>query len=596
MSLHRRWLLLNLCLGLLLSGPQLIHGDDDADETEEPPPVPFAVVNAGSVERVLTEVQYVFDVAERPELMEMVDGALATIKNLEGMDRTKPFGALLYLDAGLPPTPFPVAYIPVLDEQKLIDTLTFGDNRWKRSGTDPARYDQISEPKMHLKFAHGYAFICRQGDWVLEEELPEPAAFNEVLTSRYDVAASLRIGSVPTGIRQVFVGFLRASSEAELQQRDDEPLAAYRVRRANGLQTLEFIEQLLTEGEQITLGLDASMDARSAVFELNIEAQPNSEFADYLTDVSGTTSLFHALADDTQPLTIAATFKLNERDKKAYREYIDVAREEGLLEIERAEPTIPITAVRNMIDAVDATLIDGQIDILFQFVAPDADRFVILGVAKIVGARAAGAALGELLAAIKEQPDNDATIELNVASHEGISFHRIEGENASASDERMFGGKPSVYVGTSDQAVWFAMGRDPMPELKHAIDLVRESAARAAPVTGGSPMRITARLNRWMQLEPRDRGDRGPGVPRQLAEQAFAFEDDDALRLDMRPTEHGVRMRLSFDEAFLRFLGMAVGRGFDDNQRRQQEARQVREAEEQARQKATEALPPPLEP
>src|SRR5690606_35498277 len=176
----------------------LAWSDDREKDSEEQPPIPFAVVNAASIERVQTEVQYVFDVAERPELLQFFEEAQGAIKYLEGMDRTKPLGALFYLDAGLPTTPFPVAYIPVLDEQKLIDPLTFGDNRWKRSGTDPARYDQISEPKLHLKFAHGYAFICRQGDWVLEEELPEPVTFNEVLTSRYDVAASLRIGSVPT--------------------------------------------------------------------------------------------------------------------------------------------------------------------------------------------------------------------------------------------------------------------------------------------------------------------------------------------------------------------------------------------------------------
>lgn len=576
MKFHRFCLLSALSL-VILTVAQGQLGADDTAADEEPPPVPFAVVNAGSVERVLSEVQYVFDVAERPELMEMINGVLQTIKNLEGVDRTKPFGALFFLDAGLPPTPFPVMYIPVVDEQKLIDTLTFGDNRWKKSGTDPTRFDQIGNPKMHLKFAHGYAFICRNGDWVLDEELPEPVAFNEVLTSRYDVSASLRIGSVPKGIRQVFVGFLRANSEAELQQRDDEPLAAYRMRRANGLQTLGFIEQLLTEGDQVTLGLDASMEARSAVLELNIEAQPNSEFADYLTDVSGTRSLFYSLSDDSQPLTISGTWKLNERDKKAYREYLAVAREEGIREIEENEPTIPIVAVRNLIDAVDATLIDGQIDITFQFIAPEPDRFVILAVAKIVGARTAGAALTQLLGAVKELPDNDATIDLNVASHQGISFHRVEGNNASPSDERMFGGKPGMYIGASDQAMWLAIGRDPMPELKQAIDLVRESAARATPPAGGSPLRVTARLNRWMQLQPNDRGGRGPDVGRQLAEQAFAFDDDDALRMDLRPTEHGVRMRLSFDEGFLRFLGMAVGRGYDDNQRRQKERKAERE-------------------
>lgn len=579
-------------LGLAAVSGSPVRGDDA--DVEEPPAVPFAVVNAASVDRMLTEVQYVFDVAERPELMEMIDGLLANIKNLDGVDRSRPFGALFYLDAGLPPTPFPVMYIPVEDEQTLIDTLTFGDNRWKKSGTDETRYDQISRPNLHLKFAHGYAFVCQRGDWVLEEELPEPVSYNEVLSSRYDLAAALRIGSVPQGIRQVFVGFLRASSEAELQQRDDEPLAAYRMRRANGMQTLQFIEKLLTEGDQVILGLDASLDARSAVLELSIEAQPNSEFAEYLTDVSGTRSMFHALADDSQPVTFSVASKLNSWDQEAYREYLSVARDEMTREIEENEPTIPISALHNIFEAVDATLAEGQIDLILQFVAPEPDRFVILGAARIIGAQTAAGALRDLLTAIQALPDADGTIELNAATHQGMILHRLEGENASDNDHRMFGGKPSVYLGFSDQAFWFALGNNPLPQLENAIDLVRESASRAAPPTG-SPFRVTLRMNRWMQLPANDRGGRGPSTPRELAEQAFAFEDDDALRIDVRPTEHGARIRLNFDEGFLRFLGMAIGRGYDDNQRRQEQRReeQIRREIERTEQEALEAAGQP---
>lgn len=576
----RPWFLLPLLLGALLNPGVGLYASDESSEEDVPPPIPFAVVNAASVDRILTDVQYVFDLIERPELIDLVDGALGNIKNLDGMDRTKPFGAMFFLDSGFPPTPFPVMYLPVEDEQKMIDMLTFGANRWKKSGTDETRYDQISNPKLHLKFADGYAFLCRQGDWVLDERLPEPLTYNEMLTSRYDVAAALRIGSIPKGIRQVFVGFLRGSSEAELQQRDDEPEVAYRARRANGLQLLEFLEQLLTEGDQITLGLDASSDVRSAVLELSLDAEPDSEFADYLTDVSGTASLFHALADDTQPLTIAAAWKLNDRDQKTYREYLDIARGEMTREISENEPDIPIGAVERIFDAVDATLLDGQMDITFQFVAPEPDRFVILAVAKIVGARTAQSGLTELLTALKARPETDASIELNVASHQGVMFHRIEGDNASSSDVRMFGGPPSIYLGASDQAFWLAVGMDQMPELKRAIDLVRESAARATPPDSGSPMRITLRMNQWMQLQANDRGGRGPGQARQIAEEAFAFDDDDALQLDVRPTEHGVRTRINFDEAYLRFLGMAIGANVDRQQKARQERQKQRELEE----------------
>ena len=562
----RPWMLIALLLGALLVPWVGLFADDETTDEDVPPPLPFAVVNASSVDRLLTDVQYVFDLVERPELMDLVTDLLGNIKNLEGMDRTKPFGAMFFLDSGLPPTPFPVMYLPVEDEQKLLNTLTFRDNRWKQSGADQTRYDQISRPNLHLKFVDGYAFICRQSDWILDEPLPEPVAYNETLTSRYDVAAAARIGSIPQGIRQVFVGFFRASSEAELQQRDNESDVAYRMRRANGLQVLEFIEQLLLEGDQLTLGLDASSDARSAVVEFSMDAQPDSDFAKYLTDVSGTASMFHALADDTQPLTIAATMKLNERDQKAYREFVDIARDELTREISENEPDLPVGAVERMFDAVDATLLDGQIDVTLQFVAPEPDRFVILAVAKLVGARTAESGFTELMTALKARPDTDGTIDLNVASHAGVTFHRLAGDNASNNDVRLFGGPPTVYVGASDLAVWLAIGQDQMTELKRAIDLVRESAARAAPRVSGSPWRVTIRLNRWMQLEANDRGGRGPSVPRQIAEEAFAHGDDDALRLDVRPTEHGARIRVQFDEGFLRFIGLVVGRQVDQSQ------------------------------
>ena len=488
----RFWLLLLLILGTVCVPQSGLVADDEAAEEEVPPPNPFAVINAASVDRLLTDVQYVFDLVERPELMDVITGALGNIKNLEGMDRTKPFGAMFFLDSGLPPTPFPLVYIPVDDEQKLLNTLTFRDNRWKPVSGDPTRYDQISAPSLHLKFAAGYAFICRKGDWILDEPLPEPVSFNETLTSRYDVAGAVRIGSIPQGIRQVFVGFFRGSSEAELQQRDNEPEAAYRLRRANGLQMLEFIEQLLLEGDQLTLGLDASSDTRSAVIEFSLDAQPDSDFADYLTDVSGTASMFHALADDSQPLTVAGTWKLNERDQKAYREYLDIARTELSREISENEPDLPVGAVGRMFDALDATLLDGQIDVTFQFIAPEPDRFVILAVAKLVGARTAESGFTEFMTALKARPDTDGTIDLNVSSHAGVTFHRLAGDNASQNDVRMFGGPPTVYLGASDRAVWLAVGQDQMPELKRSIDLVRESAARAAPPASGSPLRITA--------------------------------------------------------------------------------------------------------
>ncbi|MGD9857738.1 MAG: hypothetical protein AB7U20_22575, partial [Planctomycetaceae bacterium] len=429
----------------LLMGVALTRGEDKA-ATEEPapPPVPFAVINAAGIDRLLTDAQYVAEAAERPELMDWLNQGLGFIGNLDGVDRTKPFGAMLFLDSGFPPIPFPVMYIPVEDERRLLDTMALRGSQWKKTGTADNRYEMIDPPHMKLRFSDGYAFMVRRGDWILDEELPDPVTYNEQLTNRYDVAASLRVGAVPLGIRTVFLGFLRSSTETELQQRDNEPAAAYRIRRANGISLLEALDELLTQGDEIRIGWDASREQRTGVLEFVFNALPDSDYAKHLKSFSGNTTTFHALANDSQPLTFIGSWKLDKREIKAYQEYLLAGKE--ALELRLTEQGQSITPIGGMYDALSATVEEGFIDVCLQFLAPEPKAFVIRGVIKLKGARTFGAALAELLTQIQGNPDV-GQIDVNFASHQSVMIHRIgdrhEGEDVN--EQRMFGGDPDLF-------------------------------------------------------------------------------------------------------------------------------------------------------
>lgn len=542
------------------------QAQDDAEPEEPPAPVPFAVINAASVDRLLEDAQYVAEVSERPDLIDWLNEGLSVISDLDGVDRTRPFGALFYLDSGLPPIPFPVMYVPVTDERRLLDTLSIRDTKWKKSGTADSRYEMIDAPHMKLRFADGYAFLVRRGEWVLDEDLPDPVTFCEHLTNRYDIAASLRLGAIPEGIRQVFLGFLRSSTQTELQQRDDEPPAAYRIRRANGTGMLEFLEQLLTEGDEIRIGWDASREQRTGVFEIVLNAQPDSDYAKHLKNFAGTQTMFHSLASDQQPLTIVGSWKLDDREQKSYQEYVLAARE--TIEQQLTEQEQPTESLTGMYDSLTATIENGQIDVCLQFVAPEPEKFVIRGGVKLTGERTFGASLSQFLTQIQSNPDI-GQIDVNYAEHQGITIHRLgkRDEGTDEGEQRLFGGRPSLLVGTGSQALWFAIGTDvALPSMKQAIDLVQQSAGQP-PVTasGAAPIQLISRMNGWLQIPPRNRGDDGPRPFRLMAEEAFAG-DDDSLRIEVRPTETGVRGRIQLDEGFLRLLGMAIGRQYDRSQ------------------------------
>ncbi|MBX3439289.1 MAG: hypothetical protein KF861_17500 [Planctomycetaceae bacterium] len=555
-------------LACLMAG-SIVVGRATAQEADEepPPPVPFAVINAAGVDRLLTDAQYVFEAAERPELMDWLNQGLGMIGNLDGVDREKPFGAMLFLDSGFPPVPFPVTYIPVKDERRLLDTMSLRGVQWKKSGTADNRYETVDQPHLKLRFSNGYAFLVDRGDWILDEELPDPVAYNEPLTSRYDVAVSVRIGAVPLGIRTVFLGFLRSSTESELQQRDNEPAAAFRIRRANGISMLEALEELLTQGDEIRIGWDASREQRTGVLEIVFNAVPDSDYAKHLKSLSGNTTTFHALANDSQPLTVIGSWKLDKREQKAYQEYLLSARE--TIELRLSEQGQPTTTVTGMYDALSATVEDGLMDLCFQFLAPAPKAFVIRGAVKLKGARTFGTSLAQFLTQIQNNPDV-GQIDLNFSTHQGVMIHRIgnRNEQGDGQDLRFFGGPAKFYVGADTQAVWFALGGDQaLPEMKQGIDLVRSSVGQPPPATGATaPFQLISRMNKWLKLPPRDRGDaEGPDTFRLLADEAFSGEDD-ALRIDVRPTETGTRVRIQLDEGYLRLLGLALGFQYDRTQ------------------------------
>jgi hypothetical protein len=74
------------------------------------------------------------------------------------------------------------------------------------------------------------------------------------------------------------------------------------------------------------------------------------------------------------------------------------------------------------------------------------------------------------------------------------------------------------------------------------------------------PFQAVIRVSPWLQLPPEE--DDSAVERREFAEQAFT-KDSDALRIDLRPTENGVRFRIQMDEGFIRLIGLGVARQID---------------------------------
>ena len=527
----------------------------------EGPQLPVIVLNIASLDRVLTDVDYMFKAAERPDMMELVTNFITNqVGDLKGMNREKPFGVMLFLATGLPPRPTPVLYVPVDGIEDLMKVVETGPVKPRPVDGKEGHYELKGRRRgFYCVLKRGYAYLTNEDNKeLLEAELPEPAAYAEPMAAKYDLGISLQIKNVPLTIRTVMLAFLRQSTEGQLQQRDGESDAGYKMRRAQGINNLELIEQILTQCDQIQIGVDSSQERRNVEVELLLDATPDSEMAKMTKDLAGRKSFFAPLFDDGKPLTVSASWKMDKRERKAAVAMVDALR----VSLTKDLPAESVPNVAPLFDSMKATAENGEMDFCVQFQPVSDRKFVFVGGLRVIGGESLGRGLEQLLTAVQGREELDK-VELNADSHQSITFHRLVAKNVPQREQKAYGGVPSVYLGASSQTLWFALGGDEaMPRLKSAIDAVQEG--QATEPTGGTafPFQMILHTAPWLNLPSIDEADESR---QDFAKQALQ-ENSDSVRVSVQPTDTGTRSRIVIDEGFIKLVGLLLAREYDKSQ------------------------------
>ena len=545
---------------LLLPAPSAI-AQNDTDEEDFGPRLPFAVVTVRNIDQSLANIGKMFEVSGREDMTELVEGFLNDkAGNLDGIDRTKPFGVMFFLSDSLPPQPFPIAFIPVDDLDDFVKTASLGPAKPEKiegkEGSFKFPFGGRRNRGLNMVIRDGYAFVT-PNETVLEDELPDPEKLVRGMASRYDVSVSALLMNIPPLLKDFFIATLNGSSQAELQQRDDESAAAHKMRKASGQSVLELMTQILRDGEQLTFGLEAKPDEKIAALELMIDAKPESEFSKFMKNIGGRKSIFEPLDSDQSPFSVSVSWKMDRREKEMVVGLVDgfeLAMTEQL-------PESTATSIKRMADSLRATAEQEHINGIFQFTPIDRNEFALIGALKLVGSQTFGTALQEILTAVGDLDGIDS-VELGVHQHQNVTFHRLVGEKASKEDMRIYGGHPSVYLGSGNGIFWFGLGGDAvLSELDFAIDLMLETPP--GTLKGSTaPLQIVFRMLPWLDLPERENGNPDG---RELAQDAMD-SGKDAVRIDVRPTENGGRIRMQFEEGFVRLLGLILARQYDESQ------------------------------
>lgn len=180
---------------------------------------PLMMVNAASFDRLKESAGVVLRQGTRADLEEQIQKWItATLKDANGFDRARPFGIMFYIKPGLAPGMTTIAYLPIVDKNKALDTLaTVGGAKGQLRPVD-GRNDRY---EIDYGFGPRPTVIRSQGDYLfvldpvsdpeeIERDLPDPEKLAARLTDRYDVAFSIMIRNVPPALKTIFREYFKA--------------------------------------------------------------------------------------------------------------------------------------------------------------------------------------------------------------------------------------------------------------------------------------------------------------------------------------------------------------------------------------------------
>ena len=581
---------------------------------------PLLTITFASADRIVEEARYIFDAAGKPEAFKVFETFLKeTLNDLDGFDRSKPFGVMAYLPVAFPPAPEFLAFVPVESVEaatKLIEKAPVVI----RKDDEEGRYEVIGPNRTFpVLMKDGYAFMPlgdNPPEEALDRELPDPAQLLAGQAQQFDISVRLDVESIPVATRTLLMGLISSGVSTTLQQRDGEPEGAYRIRRTEGERGLEALRMLITECQKITIGLKVEPEEQAVNIDVLVDALDGSKFMKEIFQSTEKPSYFIPLLDDEAAVSLSMSSMMADRDKVAYIEMMEGVKMEVTRLIE--ENKLGATPDENSpigqaLSAVQKTLEEGHVDVFAQFYRDSSGKLAIVWASRIVEGDAIAAGLLDAATRLREVDDirKAGDLQIGAAEHLGVTFHRLTFAAQPPEAVAVFGDNVGITLGVGSTAVWGVIGgQESLTTLIRVMDKLEE--AIQSPTERRTPpnFRIIVNVNELVEMAtiadtagskaraekekaaaakaaaegsvevpnaapaetPPKVAPAGRNGGREARRAEFArrrerggkimketlAEGDDRIEIDSRLTETGVRLRVRLEEGFVKIFGRLI--------------------------------------
>ena len=328
-----------------------------------------------------------------------------------------------------------------------------------------------------MRFDNGYVAFAEK-DFIneLPKEFDEVLGKHDVLLERgYDIG--IQLDNTETSLDERRDGFANFKENvlAGVKKRPDETKEAYALRYANSENSIETLEQIYVESEDITVGLIVDKEKSEGRGDLRLIPVAETELAKFIATLAEEPSHFAGFqAAENAILSGRMNFALDDMLKEQLLEGYELSKPVAHQRIDETEGiTDDQKAARKEISDTLFDLFSGiqEINVWDGFVqvTPN-DSGLHTGI--FAGKTAEGTKVDAIVELLPKGHEG-FTSELNVDEAGGVSIHKVSmGDGYPNAFKEFFGDEGAFYVGTSKDAVWLSIGDGALDAMKEGVEAV----------------------------------------------------------------------------------------------------------------------------
>ena len=523
---------------------------------------PIAALAVTSYNDLLSDVNFVGSLVERPQLGAGLEGLLAMVtqgKGLDGIDKSRTWGLVVQASSEENFTGY--VFVPVTEFKKVLGLLEL------YSTVDP----QGDVYKLTPKDGQKVGYVKQQGAWAFFAEKPEmlaqcdanPVALLGKLKKEYIVAGRIFLANIPEGIRTKFLDQLKQGMQKDAAQHDGESSGEYANRKKVTGQLESYVTRVFGELDQVLFGWGLDRTAEKTFVDVSVTAKSGSTTAEEMGLAAKATTQFAGFHIPGAAVTAVWAGLIPPAKQEMAAGAIEAARGKGLSDIEKQCPENNRAAAKEVFNdganllqkIVKSGHVDGVATVL---VGPTAATGLLAGYV------ADGALLDKMLhtiakAAIADHPELEQFVKLDEKSG-AINYHKISIPIPANSEDaekavKLIGEKLEIVIGVGKENAYLAAGRDAMATLQKAIEGSAQAGAKAV-----SPLEISVAVKPVAALTA------AVGKPQEQPQAAMIESElqktpgKDHVKLMVRPIANGVQVHLEIEQGLVRLFGhLAVG-------------------------------------